>query len=234
MANLTCRSCKQGLAAFLMMSSALVWAQYFTPRSQIEDFGQLGAAPRSVPRPLATLGVGLIMEFEGWRPTAYDDPVGLCTIGFGHLIALNRCSKINLGKYAKVLTYDEGSALLELDTRTSRSIVEKLVTRELDEREFSALSSFAFNVGKENFASSTLLKLVNMGAKKFASAEFSRWVMAKGKVFKGLQDRRACESALFLGSLEGDANGNFKRSECVARGAAPSAETLIDIEVGEH
>lgn len=218
-----------------MAFSTLGWAQYLTPRSQIEDFGpQRGAAPSSVPRPIMQLGVGLVMDFEGWRPIAYDDPVGLCTIGFGHLIALKRCSQINLKEYAGALSQDQGAALLELDTRTSRAIVQKSVTRELEEHEFSALSSFAFNVGKEHFAQSTLLKLVNSGENQFASIEFSRWVKAKGKIFKGLQDRRACEAALFLGRLNGDSQGRFTRVECVTHGAAPSAETLIDIDVGEQ
>ncbi|SOE81960.1 Phage-related lysozyme (muramidase), GH24 family [Caballeronia arationis] len=228
---------KIAFATILLLFATISQAQYFIPQSQIEDFGAtLGAAPSSPPRPMTPLGMGLVMDFEGWQPNAYDDPVGYCTIGYGHLIAMNeKCARVALKpQFAGTLSLEDGRALLERDTQTSRAIVEALVTREIDDDKFSALSSFAFNVGKDKFARSTLLQLVNNGDFQIASVEFSRWVKAKGQVFKGLQDRRACEAALFLGNLTGDSQGNFTRRECVTLGAAPSTELLIDIDVGEQ
>lgn len=224
-----------GLCFLAITASPISNAEYLIPRSQIEDFGSsLGAAPSSVPRPMTSLGIGLLIDFEGWRPAAYNDPAGLCTIGFGHLIAMKKCADIDLQQFAKPLTKDQGLTLLDEDTRSSRAVIQKLVTRNLDDNEFSALSSFAFNVGKTNFGKSTLLKYVNSGDDKYAASEFQRWVKSKGQVYKGLQDRRACESALFLGRIIGGGDGMFKRAECVTLGAAPSAGSLIDIDVGEN
>lgn len=222
------------IVAFVSMLATASQAQQILSRSQLEDFGQsLGVAPTVVPRPLPGLAIGLIKDFEGWQPKAYDDPVGLCTIGYGHLIGMKKCAELDLGAFPTTLSPERGEQLLELDTRTSRAAVHSLVKRELTHDQFGALSSFAFNVGKNNFATSTLLKLVNTGEDKYAQVEFLRWVKAKGKVFKGLQDRRACEAALFSGALKGNSNGKFNRAECISLGIAPGTADLIDVEVGE-
>ncbi|MDR5830108.1 lysozyme [Caballeronia sp. LP006] len=222
------------LVAILFLQSASSRAQFFVPRSQVEDFGApLGAAPLSPPPPISPLGIGLIKDFEGWQPIAYDDPAGYCTIGYGHLIAKQKCSQVSLeDEFRGTWSLDKGNDRLEIDTRTSRAAVQRLVTRELEDYQFSALSSFVFNVGKENFAGSTLLQLINDGDLQIARNEFAKWVMSKGRVYKGLQDRRACEAALFSNGLEGR-QGKFERVECVSLGAAPSTQSLIDIDVGE-
>jgi lysozyme len=62
-----------------------------------------------------------------------------------------------------------------------------------------ALSSFAYNIGENAFAGSTLLKLLNNGTNKDVVAQqFDRWVNAGGKVNKGLEGRRKAEKQLFL------------------------------------
>ena len=224
-----------GACLLALTASRIANAEYLIPRSQLEDFGaSLGAAPSAAPRPMTTLGIGLVMDFEGWRSAAYNDPAGLCTIGFGHLVAMKKCADVDLKEFSKTLTRDQGLAILDQDTRSSRAAVQKLATRDLDDNEFSALSSFAFNVGKVNFGKSTLLKYVNSGDNQYAAAEFQRWVKAKGQIYQGLQDRRACEAALFLGRIKGDAKGIFTRAECVTLGAAPNAASLIDIDAGEN
>ncbi|MGR4871848.1 lysozyme [Variovorax sp. LARHSF232] len=228
------RSQECGLFVCLLIFSTTGATQDLIPRSQIEDLElQQGAAPSSPPRPLTPLAFGLIMDFEGWRPSPYNDPVGYCTIGYGHLIALKPCDQVDLGQFRRPLSQSDGQNMLEFDTRSARLFVHKLVAKDLTEEQFSALSSFAFNVGKAKFAKSTLLELVNMGEYKLASVEFLRWVKAKGQVFKGLQDRRNCESALFLDQLQGDLQGKFSRGECVSSGVAPPTDRFIDVDVGE-
>ena len=62
-----------------------------------------------------------------------------------------------------------------------------------------ALSSFAYNIGENAFAGSTLLKLLNNGTnKEVVAQQFDRWVNAGGKVNKGLEGRRKAEKQLFL------------------------------------
>lgn len=203
-------------------------------KSQIEDFDSgLGAVSPNDVRPLFPLAPNLIKHFEGWEPAPYDDPSGYCTIGFGHLIKKSKCANIDLRKYSIPLTQNEGNALLESDTRTARTAVQHLVRTELKNHEFGALSAFVYNIGKSNFANSTLLKLVNGGHINAASKEFRKWVVSKRKVLPGLVARRGCEAALFQNLLKPDAAGDFVRADCDQLGVAPEAGTLIDIDTGE-
>lgn len=213
-----------------------MFADRVPSQSQIEDIGEggRGAANSSDAWPLLTMALDLIKDFEGWSEDAYDDPADYCTIGYGHLIALKKCSQIDLGTFEVALQEPaEGTELLERDTQSARLAVQSLVQSELSDEQFGALASFVFNVGKENFRSSTMLKLLNEGEYDLVAKQFARWVKAKGEVLPGLVVRRACEEALFRDALVYGKDGKFIRSACVSMGAAPSADTLIDVEVGE-
>lgn len=62
-----------------------------------------------------------------------------------------------------------------------------------------ALSSFAYNVGENAFANSTLLKMLNRGdSKDMVAKQFDLWVNAGGKINDGLKGRRSLEKTLFL------------------------------------
>lgn len=213
-------------------------------RSQIENFGKArGAAKDSPPRLLKPLAPDLIKDFEGWEPKVYNDPLGYCTIGYGHLLAMKPCQDVDLiasGKrmtppmdFAGQLTSAEGNALLELDTVPARRAVQSMVSVNLTEWQFGALSSFIFNVGERKFRNSTMLRLINKNQHELAANEFQRWVLGDGKPLPGLVTRRLCEAALFRNELKPAADGGFRRSSCVARGAASAAGPLIDIYKGE-
>ena len=210
------------------------FADFSISRSQVEDFGQtLGATETAAARPLNRLALEMIKDFEHWVATAYDDPAGYCTIGYGHLIALAPCAQTTLGDYARPLLVSAGADLLERDTTTARRAIQKLVLVELSDDQFGALTSFVFNVGKTNFQGSTLLKILNFGDYRKAANQLPRWVVSHGKVMNGLIERRACEAAMFRGDLALDRQRRFHRSACAALGAAPSVGPLIDIDKGE-
>ena len=76
--------------------------------------------------------------------------------------------------------------------------VAALVTAPLTDNQFSALSSFVFNVGGDAFESSTMLKLLNQKDYKDAAAQFPKWNHAGGKPLPGLTQRRKAEQKLFL------------------------------------
>lgn len=201
-------------------------------RSQIEQL----AAPDAVVqllREMTALSVDLLKDFEGWSPDAYDDPAGYCTIGYGHLIGRGLCEEVSLGEFATPITEERGEVILNEDSLEARRAVSQRVTRELTEDQFSAVASFVFNVGETQFATSTLLALLNDGDFDGASRQFGRWVKAGGVVLPGLVTRRECESALFSGRLTYDTYGQFDRSSCASLGIAPDAGELIDIDVGE-
>ncbi len=65
------------------------------------------------------------------------------------------------------------------------------------QHQFDAMTSFAYNVGLGNLASSTLLKKHKAGDYAAAAGQFARWNKAAGKVLPGLTRRRAAEAALY-------------------------------------
>lgn len=215
-----------------------------TSQSLLESFGDegsLGIAGENTTRALNFVGLAIIKHFEGLVITAYNDPAGYCTIGYGHLIKLGLCEmvlsselkKITSDEFENGLTDSRASELLEQDTRDARKVVSRLVEVDLSEDQFSALASFVFNIGGTNFSNSTLLSLLNEGAYDAAAEEFPRWVKANGRLLPGLVARRACEQALFREDLYLDRELPFDRARCQSLGIATSTQSLIDIEIGE-
>ncbi|MDZ5448623.1 lysozyme [Labrys sp. ZIDIC5] len=234
------------LVLFSLILSNSAYSQQETPPadhimagSQIEDFKlqQLGIATTAPARPITPLAMDLIKDFEGWSAIPYNDPVGYCTVGYGHLLSLNRCEKIDLkkvenGRFAQPISTEKGLEILEEDTRSARRAVQQLVKVDTTDDQFSALSSFVFNVNKENFSKSHLLIFVNQRNYKLAEREFPRWIKAKGEVLQGLIDRRKCEVNLFRGELRYNPKGKFDRKSCASLGIA-SGLTAVDIRKGE-
>lgn len=133
----------------------------------------------------------LIMKFEGCRLEAYQDPVGIWTIGWGTVKGVKPGMKI---------TQALADKLLREEVNEKANQVLKLVRVPLNNNQFGALVSFAYNVGtgQKGLAGSTLLKKLNSGDMAGAAAEFARWNKAGGKVLAGLTRRRAAEAKLFL------------------------------------
>lgn len=134
-------------------------------------------------------GIELIKQHEGVRYQAYDDGVGVWTIGVGHTKGVMKGDTID---DAKVDQY------LREDLESAEYAVNSMVKVELKQSQFDALVSLVFNIGSGAFSSSTLLKLLNKGRYDMAADQFPRWNMAGGKVLRGLVTRRAAERLLFL------------------------------------
>lgn len=135
-------------------------------------------------------GIDLIKNFEGCRLTAYRCPANILTIGYGHT-----GSDVVIGQN---ITQEQAEKLLKSDLLVHCNNVSRLVKVPLTQNQFDALVSFEFNVGYGNFASSTMLKLLNQKKYREAAAQFDRWVYANRKVLAGLVKRRAAEKNLFL------------------------------------
>lgn len=143
--------------------------------------------------PVAALELALkiIREFEGCELKAYRDTGGVLTIGWGDTNGVYEGQVITQEEADKRLN----DLVLELMTK-----VEYLVTVPVSDSALAALTSFAYNVGIGNLSGSTLLKLLNDGAKPEVVAEqFGLWVHdSQGVIQPGLVRRRAEEKALFL------------------------------------
>lgn len=148
-------------------------------------------------RKINQAGLNLIKESEGCELTAYRCPSGVLTIGWGHTKVVHPGMRI---------TQVEADELLSQDIAEFEQDVSDLVKVPLNDNQFSALVSFAFNCGSdidadtipEGLGDSTLLKLLNQGDYKGASEQFLLWTKANGKESSGLKRRREAERKLFL------------------------------------
>jgi lysozyme len=138
-------------------------------------------------------GLDLIRESEGFRRRAYRDAVGVWTIGYGHTSAAGQPDV----KAGDDISREEGEAILARDVAAFAEGVGRLVKRELSDAQFSALVSFAYNVGLGNFKSSGVLRAVNEGDFGAVPQRLAMWNKASGRVLPGLVKRRAAEGALF-------------------------------------
>jgi lysozyme len=136
-------------------------------------------------------GLSLIKSFEGLRLQAYQDSVGVWTIGYGTTRGVKAGMKISKDKAERMLLNDVARFEPE---------VERLITAPLNQDQWDALISFTYNLGAANLESSTLRRLLNAGDYAAAAEQFTRWNKAGGQVLAGLTRRRAAERDLFLGA----------------------------------
>lgn len=139
-------------------------------------------------------GVDLICNFEGLRLKAYDDGVGVWTIGFGTTVYPNGI-KVMKGD---TCTEAQAKTYMAHDLKKFEATVNKAVTVQLNQNQFDALVSLAYNIGTNAFSKSTLVKKLNANDIRGAADQFDVWVNAGGKRMQGLVNRRAKEKALFL------------------------------------
>lgn len=136
-------------------------------------------------------GVELIKEFEGLELRAYPDP-GTggepWTIGYGHTGGVTPGDTVTAAEAELVLLDD----LYKFET-----CVEELCPG-LNEFEFSALVSFAFNVGCGALADSTLRRRLNAGEdpQVVLPEELPRWNKGGSGPLPGLTRRRDAEVKL--------------------------------------
>ena len=142
-----------------------------------------------LPMNTSEAGIYIIKKWEGFRGSAYLDPVGVWTIGYGH-------TKDVLPGH--VMTEPEACQLLEQEVKIYENAVRSLVSSPLTQNQFDALVCFSYNVGIGALSQSTLLRYLNEGNYKAAADQFLRWVYGGGEVLPGLVSRRQQERSLFL------------------------------------
>jgi GH24 family phage-related lysozyme (muramidase)/co-chaperonin GroES (HSP10) len=141
-------------------------------------------------RQISRQGLQLLKSFEGFSATAYQDIVGVWTIGYGTTSGVRPGMRV---------TQSQAEDLLRRDLFRFETAVTDLVKVPLNENQFSALVSFVYNVGEGALAGSTLLRVLNQGNYREAANQFMRWNRAGGNEIAGLTRRRRAEQELFLG-----------------------------------
>ncbi len=138
-------------------------------------------------------GVELIKSFEGLRQTAARLPDGRWTIGYGHTFSAREGARV---------TQEDADALLRFDLLPIVDSLNNMILVPLNQNQFDALVSFSFNIGIENFGSSSVLKRINEGRMTEAALAMDAWRSAEFNgqtyVLAPLIRRRAAEKNLFL------------------------------------
>ena len=137
---------------------------------------------------LGERGTEILKYFEGCKLTAYQDSVGVWTIGYGHTKGVFD---------GMTITQEEAEQMLLTELEEYEGYIENMVTVPLTQNQFDALVVWIYNLGPTNFRNSTLLKELNAGNYNAAGQEITRWNKAGGKVLAGLVKRREAEAELF-------------------------------------
>ena len=147
-------------------------------------------------------GRALIKQFEGFREHAYQDVVGVWTIGYGFTRG------VAPGQH---MTPQQAEARLITELLGYEQAVLSGCTLEPNQNQLDAMCSLAWNIGIAGFLRSTVLKCHNRGDAQSASRAFGLWNKAKDpdtgllRDLPGLTARRAREAALYLKPEPGQA-----------------------------
>ena len=130
-------------------------------------------------------GLNLIKKYEGCRLTSYICPAGVLTIGYGHT-----------GKDVKpnqTISKKKAINLLKKDlARFERHVQSYNYIYEWTDNEFSALVSFAYNIGNID-----QLTAYGTRTRSQIRSAMLKYVKANGKTLPGLVKRRKAELKLF-------------------------------------
>jgi len=139
-------------------------------------------------------GVNLVKKWEGCYLKAYQDVVGVWTIGYGHTKGVYR---------GQVLSGErEAHNILKEDLNSHMGLPNQDITGELNQNQYDALCSFAFNLGAGIFRNNqNLLDAINSGDWQEAGRIMKLFNKAGGRFYQGLQNRRNEEVELMLSNV---------------------------------
>lgn len=143
-------------------------------------------------RRIGQAGLALIKQFEGRRLIAYQCSAGVWTIGYGHTAGVYKGMKI---------TQAQADAFLKQDVAKFEKYINNpsyvLFTAQLNQNQFDALVSFAFNLGQGNVKKLCVGRNINQ-----IPSAMQQYCKAAGKTLPGLQRRRKAEAALYNKKVE--------------------------------
>jgi lysozyme len=131
---------------------------------------------------------------KGLRLTAYRDVAGIWTIGYGHTAAAGNPKPVA----GMAITEAQADAILSGDLHSFEIGVLAAIKRPMEQGQFDAMVSLAFNIGIGAFRSSSVVRWFNRGDPIAAANAFRLWDRAGGKVQSGLARRREAERSQFL------------------------------------
>lgn len=132
--------------------------------------------------------VNFIKKSEGCRLQAYQDSVGVWTIGYGHTKGVKR---------GDIISQSDADRMLRDDLSVFEAAAN--MCRQLNTQgKFDAVVDFCYNCGTGNWNGSTLKRYIECGRKTWEIQEqFLKWVNAGGQKLGGLVTRRIWEANRF-------------------------------------
>lgn len=139
-------------------------------------------------------GIELIKRWEGCKLKAYKDVAGVWTVGYG---LTSRAGFIEVGANTTV-TQAEADWFLEQVVNRFAKDIRPAITQPINDNQFAAFVSLAYNIGVSAFKRSSALRHFNNGDLDKVPDAMRLWKKAGGKVVQGLINRREAEVQLFL------------------------------------
>jgi lysozyme len=142
-------------------------------------------------------GYALLKKFEGCVLKAYKCPAGVWTIGFGNTFYEDGMKV----KEGDVITQQRADELAKYIVEQFATSIRAMIKQPLNENQFSACVSLAYNIGTGGFKKSSVLRKLNVNPTDPTIADsFRLWNKGGGVVLKGLVRRREAEIALYFKS----------------------------------
>lgn len=144
---------------------------------------------------LSSNGIDFLKKEEGFRSNMYYDAAGLPTIGYGTLIDTPEEQKF----LTQPISEEEAERLFLDQLTTYEKAVNDSIKTPIQQHQFDALVSLAYNIGPFGFKTSTVVKKINNNEQEsLIRAWWTAWNKAGGKVLTALQNRREREVELFF------------------------------------
>lgn len=181
-------------------------------------------------RKIGQAGLNLIKQFEGCRLTAYQCSAGVWTIGYGHTAGVYKGMKITQAQADEYLKQDVAKFEKYINNPSYVPF-----TAQLNQNQFDALVSFAFNLGQGNVKKMCTGRTINQ-----IPSAMQQYCKAAGKTLPGLQRRRKAEAALYNKKVEsctGATTTTVKESEdysmnTIKKGSKGNAVKVWQIIIG--
>jgi lysozyme len=141
-------------------------------------------------------GYKLIQGFEGLSLVPYLCSAKVATIGWGNIFYP---SGIKVTMADKPISLATASWMFKETADKFAADVNKMIKANINQNQFNAIVSLAYNIGLAGLAKSSLLKKVNANpSDPTITNSFMIWNKAGGKVLNGLTKRRAIEAKLYF------------------------------------
>lgn len=141
-------------------------------------------------------GYKLIQGFEGLSLVPYLCSAKVPTIGYG---ATFYPSGIKVTMQDKPISLATASWMFRTIADKFAADVDKMIKSNINQNQFNAIVSLAYNIGLAGLAKSSLLRKVNVNPNDpTITNSFLVWNKAGGKVLNGLTKRRSIEAKLYF------------------------------------